>query len=87
MRWWWLASGGAVLVWVLGTAYSQARRRGRKVGSALVLLALAAVLFATAGLTPWSQQTPPSYPAAMVVASIALLALSMAVVLWRGFRR
>lgn len=82
-----MASGGAVLAWVLGTAYSQARRRGRKIGPALLLFALAVVLFATAGLTPWPQQTPPSYPSAMVVASIALLALSMAVVLWRGFRR
>jgi peptidoglycan/LPS O-acetylase OafA/YrhL len=72
---------------VLGTAYFQARRRGRNIGLALVLLALAVGLFVVAGMTPWPQRTPPSYPAAMVVISIALLALSMAVVLWRGFRK
>ncbi len=76
-----------MLVWVLGTAYSQARRRRRNIGLALVLFALGVGLFAMAALTPWPQQIPPSYPSAMVVASIALLGLSMAVVLWRGFHK
>jgi hypothetical protein len=52
-----------------------------------VLFALGVGLFAMAALTPWPQQIPPSYPSAMVVASITLLGLSMAVVLWRGFRK
>jgi len=87
VRWWRLALGGTLLVWVLGTAYVQARRRGRNIGLALVLVAAAAGLFVFASFFPWPQQVPPFYASALVVASITLLALSMAVILWRGFRR
>jgi peptidoglycan/LPS O-acetylase OafA/YrhL len=86
VRWWQLVLGGALLIWVLGTAYHQARRRGRKIGLALVFLWAAVVCFASASLLPrppvtflWSQ--------GLIVASIVLLALAMAVVLWKGFRR
>ena len=87
MRWWRFALGGALLAWVLGTAYYQARRRGRSIGLAILLFASAAVAFVTASLYPWPARIPPAYPSALIVASIALLALSMAVILWRGFRR
>jgi len=87
VRWWKLALGGALLAWVLGTAYLQARRRGRRIGLALLLLGATIVLFALAAFFPWPQQVSSIYPQAMVVSSILLLALSIAVVLWRGFRR
>ena len=79
--------GGALLAWVFGTAYFQARRRGRNVGLAILLFAGAILLFVFASFFPWPQQVPSAYPSAMIVASIALLALSMAVILWRGFHR
>ena len=86
MRWWRLALGAVLLVWVLGTAYLQARRRGRGIGLALFLLGLAVLSFAAASLLP----RPPVTEAlsrALVVSTISLLALAMAVVLWGGFRR
>jgi len=85
VRWWRFAVGGALLAWVLGTAYVQARRRGRNIGPAIVLFAGAALAFATASFYTWSAETPAVYPSALIVASIALLALGVAVVLWRGF--
>ena len=87
MRWWQLALGGALLAWVLGAAYFQARKRGRNVSLALVLLAASVGMFVAAGFFPWSQKAAPSYPSMLIVASIVCLALSMAVVLWRGFHR
>ena len=87
MRWWRFGLGGALLAWVLGTAYFQARRRGRNIGLAVLLFAAAAIAFVIASLYPWPAQIPPAYPSALIVASIALLALSMAVILWRGFHR
>ena len=74
-----------MLLWVLGVAYFQARRRGRRVGLALVFLAGAILSFGVAAFAP----RPPLNDAlaqALVVASVVGLALSMAVVLLRGFR-
>lgn len=74
-----------MLLWVLGVAYFQARRRGRRVGLALFLLAVAILAFGTAAFAP----RPPVSDAlaqVLVVASVLCLALSMAVVLLRGFR-
>lgn len=82
-----MAGGVAVLIWVLGTAYVQARRRGRNIVLAVVFLFAAAALFAVAAFYTWPQETPPAYPSAMIVGSIVCLALSMAVMLWHGFRR
>ena len=85
MRWWRLTFGALLLVWVLGTAYVQARQRGRNIGLAIVFFGGAVFLFATAALVP----RPPmasGTASVMVVAAIALLALAMAVMLWRGFR-
>lgn len=85
MRWWRLVFGALLLVWVLGTAYVQARQRGRDIGLAIVFFGGAVFLFATAALVP----RPPmatGTASVMVVAAIALLALAMAVMLWRGFR-
>ena len=85
MRWWRLALGGLLLVWVLGTAYVQARRRGRSIGLAVLLFGGAVFLFAAAALVP----RPPmgaGTASLMVVAAIVSLAMAMAVVLWRGFR-
>lgn len=86
MRWWRLALGGALLAWVLGTAYLQARRRGRRIGASLLLSGAALLLFAVASLVP----RPPvsdQLSGAMVIGSIALLALAAALLLWQGFRR
>ena len=88
MRWWRMALGTALLTWVLGTAYLQARRRGRNLGIVRLgglLVAAAALFFGVAALVP---RPPMSLSAAseMVVASLALLAAAVALVLWRGFR-
>lgn len=82
---WRLILGAALLLWVLGVAYFQARRRGRRIGLALVFLAAALLAFGTAAFAP----RPPvsdGLSQALVVASVLCLALSMAVVLLRGFR-
>jgi len=86
VRWWRLALGGALLIWVLGTAYFQARRRGRRIGPAPFFLACAVICFAAASLLP---RPPVTFflSQVLIVASVVLLALAMAVVLWRGFRR
>jgi len=86
VRWWRLALGGALLAWVLGTAYQQARRRGRELGGAVLLLAAALLSFAAAALVP----RPPLTDLAsvvLVIASLLFLALAMGLLLMRGFRR
>lgn len=85
MRWWRLALGGFLLVWVLGTAYVQARQRGRSIGLAILFFGGAIFLFAAAALVP----RPPmeaGTASVLVVAAIVSLAMAMAVMLWRGFR-
>ena len=84
MRWWRLAIGAGLLIWVLGAAYYQARKRGHRVGAALVLLYLGVVCFVAAAFVP---RPPLSDVEAkgLVVASILLLAMAMAVLLVRGF--
>ena len=85
MRWWRLAAGGAVLLWVLGTAYRQARKRGRDLGAAVVLVGVAVFMFAVGALAP----RPPlsaEWASVLVVGSVVMLGMAMAVVLWRGFR-
>ena len=86
MRWWRLALGAGVLIWVLGTAYLQARRRGRKIGLAVALLAAAVVCFLAGSFYPMPPMTT-AVSQACVLASVILLALAMAVVLGRGFRK
>ncbi len=84
MRWWRLAIGAGLLIWVLGAAYYQARKRGHRIGVALFLLYLGVLCFVTAAFVP----RPPVSDVeakALVVASILLLALAMAVLLVRGF--
>lgn len=82
---WRVILGVALLLWVLGVAYFQARRRGRPVGSALLFLGGAILSFGAAAFLP---RPPMSDVLAqdLVIASVALLALSMALVLLRGFR-
>jgi len=82
---WRVTLGAVLLAWVLGVAYFQARRRGRTLRLALVFLAGALLSFGAAAFVT----RPPLTDAvaqALVVASVLLLALSMAVVLARGFR-
>lgn len=86
MRWWGLAAGGVLLVWVLATAHSQARRRGRRIGVSLLLSGAACVLFATAVLAPRPPVTA-TWSQALVVGSVVMLAAAVGVVLWQGFRR
>lgn len=86
MRWWRLALGGALLLWVLGTAYVQARRRGRELGLAVLLVGGAVVAYVAAAVLP----RPPMPEAAamiLVVGSLLLLAGAMGVLLWHGFRQ
>ncbi len=85
MRWWRLALGGALLAWVLGTAYRQARKRDRELGLAVLLFGAAVVMFALAALAP-RPPMPDSAAAGLVVGSIIVLGAAFAVVLWRGFR-
>ncbi len=85
MRWWRLALGAALLLWVLGTAYYRARRRGRELGLAVLLVGGGIILFGAAALAP----RPPMSVAVsklMVVGSVILLGMAMVVILWRGFR-
>jgi hypothetical protein len=85
VRYWQFGLGGALLVWILGTAYLQARRRGRRMGLALFFLGVAVVCYAEAVFLPQPPFTPV-FSSALVVASIIALALAMAVILWHGFR-
>lgn len=85
MRWWRLALGGALLAWVLGTAYHQARRRNRDLGTAVLMLGSAVFLFVAAAVVPRPPMTS-ELAAVFVVASILLIGGAMGVVLWRGFR-
>jgi uncharacterized membrane-anchored protein YitT (DUF2179 family) len=85
VRYWQFGLGGALLVWILGTAYLQARRRRRRMGLALLFLAAAVVCFAGAVFLPQPPLTA-TLSSALVVASIIALALAMAVILWHGFR-
>ncbi len=85
MRWWRLALGGALLAWLLGTAYVQARRRDRELGVAVLLFGAAATVFIVAALVP----RPPMTAAAasfLVIGSVVLLGAAIGVVLFRGFR-
>ena len=85
MRWWRLALGGALLLWVLGTAYGQARRRDRELGLAVLLLASAVCMFAAAALVP-RPPMPLAAASLLVVGSVVMLGAAMGVLLWRGFR-
>ena len=81
---WQLILGAALLLWVLGVAYFQARRRGRRIGLAVVFLGVAVLSFGVAGFVP----RPPmsdAHAQALVLLSVLSLAASMAVVLRRGF--
>jgi len=86
VRWWKLALGAALLVWVLGTAYHQARRRGRDLGGAVLLLGAALLSFLAAALVPRPLLTDFA-SVVLVIASVFFLALAMGVLLFRGFRR
>ena len=82
---WRVTVGAVLLLWVLGAAYFQARRRGRTVGLALFLLAAGLLSFLVAAFSP----RPPVTVAlaqALIVLSVVLLALAVSVVLLRGFR-
>ena len=85
MRLWRLALGGALLLWVLGTAYRQARKRDRELGLAVLLFGSAVFMFLAAALVP---RPPMPVPVAslLVVGSIVTLGAAMGVVVWRGFR-
>ena len=84
MRWWRLAIGAGLLIWVLWAAYYQARKRGHRIGAALLLLGLGVLCFVAAAFVP----RPPVSDVeaqALVITSILLLALAMTVLLVRGF--
>jgi hypothetical protein len=85
VRWWRYALGGALLVWLLGTAYLQARRRNRQLGIAVLLLGLAVMMFATAAVVPRPPMTDAVAPI-LIVGSVVLLGAAMAAVLLKGFR-
>jgi ABC-type uncharacterized transport system permease subunit len=85
VRWWRFVLGGALLAWLLGTAYTQARRRDRQLGLAVLLLGAGVTMFTAAAVVP----RPPMTAAAaslLIVGSVALLAAAIGVVLLRGFR-
>jgi uncharacterized membrane protein len=84
MRWWRFALGGALLAWVLVTAYRRARERDRRLAPAVLLVGAAIAMFAAAALVPRPPMTI-TLAAALVVGSIAALAGAIAVVLSKGF--
>ncbi len=86
MRWWRLGFGAALLVWVLGAAYFQARKRGRRIGAALLFVGIGIFAFLVAAFAPQPPFTP-HLAAALAVVSIISLAMAMVVVLWSGFGR
>ena len=86
MRWWKLGLGAVLLLWVLGTAYLQARRRGRRIGPALLLVGVAAFAFAAASVAPQPPLTPFA-ASLLAVTSITCIARAMAFILWKGFGR
>ncbi len=82
---WRVIIGVLLLLWVLGVAYFQARRRGRRIGLALFFLAGGVLCFLLAAFSP----RPPltiGEAQALIVLSVVLLALAVSVVLLRGFR-
>ena len=85
MRLWRLALGGALLLWVLGTAYRQARKRDRELGLAVLLFGSAVFMFLAAALVP-RPPMPAAVASVLVVGSIVTLGAAMGVVVWRGFR-
>ena len=85
MRWWRLGLGATLLLWVLGAAYQRARRRGRDVGLAVLLVGSGVILFAAAVFVPRPPMSP-SIASLLVVTSVMLMGMAMAVLLWRGFR-
>jgi hypothetical protein len=82
---WRLLLGGALLVFVLGTAYLQARRRGRALGTAVLLAGTGVVMFAAAALVP-RPPMPGLLAKALVLGAMGTFAAAMAVLLARGFR-
>ncbi len=86
MRWWRFAIGGALLLWVVATAYRQARARHREMGCAVLLAGAAVVAFVASAFAP---RPPVTIELSMLLlaASIAALAGALALVLWKGFRR
>lgn len=85
MLWLRVGVGVVLLLWVLGVGYFQARRRGRRVGPALTLLAAGLLSFVVAAFSPRPPMTAEA-ARALVILSVVLLALSVTVVLARGFR-
>lgn len=85
MRWWRFSLGGALLAWVVLTAYRRARARDRKLGSAVLLVGAAIAMFAASAFAPRPPMTV-TLAAVLVVGSIAALAGAIAVVLSKGFR-
>ena len=77
--------GVVLLLWVLGVAYFQARRRGRRIGPALLLLATGGTCFLVACSCPRPPMTV-NLAQSLVVLSVVRLALSVTFVLVRGFR-
>lgn len=80
-----MALGAALLLWVFGSAYHRARRRGRDLGLAVLLVGGGVALFAAASLLPRPPMTA-LISNVMVVVSVILLGMAMGVLLWRGFR-
>ena len=85
MKWWRLALGGGLLLWVLATAYRRARARDRELGLAVLLLGGAALMFVAAALVPRPPMTG-SLATVFLVGCVVSLAGAVAVVLAKGFR-
>jgi len=84
VRWWRYAFGAGLLLWVLGIAYRQARRRNRELGIAVLLAGGAFFLFATAALVPRPPMTATA-ASVCIIASVICLAVGIGIVLWKGF--
>ena len=86
LRYWRTLLGSALVLWVLGTAWSLARRHGRReIVAGIPAAALGLLLFLFVSFTPRPPLTE-SAAADLLVISIALLAAGFAMVVWSGFR-
>lgn len=85
MRWWRLAATGALLLWVLGTAYLRARQRNRELGLAVLLAGAGVIMIVSSALLPRPPVTV-ALASVLLVGAVMALAGSVMVILLKGFR-
>lgn len=86
LRYWKWMLGIALVIWLGGTAWMEARRRGRHAeGAALAMLVGAVALFLAAAFFPRPPMTQ-RLAILLLIASVALVAGAISYVVVQGFR-